>query len=79
MTDAQAKYDKYNTDTLASNQAAVDQEEADQEAAYPGLLEAAIAEATKMDENTIYEVCTKIDQQGDGDIPVTIETVDPTA
>lgn len=58
----------YNTET-----ARVDGE---REASYEADLAAAIAEATKMDENTIYEVCTKIDQQGDGDIPVVIQQVD---
>lgn len=60
--------DKFNNDTA--------QERADRENAYEADLEAAIAHATKMDDNTIYEVCTKIDQEGEGDIPVQIEAVD---
>jgi len=35
----------------------------------------AVRSATAMDENTIYEVCTKIDNEGDGSLPVTINTV----
>jgi len=42
---------------------------------YEARLADAIDAATQMDSDTIYEVCTKIDQIG-GDIPVNVHAVD---
>lgn len=71
MDELDTEYTNLITDRTAADAQAI----ADATAGYEQDLEDAVNEATRMDENVIYEVCTKIDEIEGGSMPVRIRTV----